>query len=88
MSSGKTPTASRTIALSFMLKHAVVDAQDQPLGRLEDVIIRLQDKSYPLLIGLAVRLGKVRFFVPAQDIVSIDMKSHPAQKHPCRSAPL
>ncbi|MGD0042843.1 MAG: CBS domain-containing protein [Isosphaeraceae bacterium] len=65
-------TADTTVSLSSMLKHAVVDAKDKPIGRLEDAITRLRDDQYPLLTGLVIGLGGSRVFVPASDVISID----------------
>lgn len=65
-------TPYTTVSLSSLLKHAVVDAKDKPIGRLEDAITRLRDDQYPLLTGLVIGVGGSRVFVPASDVISID----------------
>ena len=64
--------AAPAVSLSSLLKRAVVDADDRPLGRLVDAITRLRDDEYPLLTGLVIKQGGIRVFVPASDIASID----------------
>ena len=66
-------TSTAVVSLSSLLKRSVVDADDKSLGRLEDVITRLRDDEYPLLTGLVIAQGGTRIFVPASDIVSIDL---------------
>ena len=61
-----------TASLSSMLKHAVVAANDKPLGQLEDAIARLRGDQYPLLSGLIVGMPGSRAVVPASEIISID----------------
>ena len=64
--------AAPAVSLSSLLKRAVVDVDDRPLGRLEDAIARLRDDEYPLLTGLVIGRSGTRVFAPASDIVSID----------------
>ena len=65
-------TSTPVVSLSSLLKRAVVDTDNKPLGRLEDAITRLRDDEYPLLTGLVIAQGGARVFVPANDILSID----------------
>lgn len=65
-------TSTPFVSLSSLLKRAVVDTDNKPLGRLEDAITRLRDDEYPLLTGLVIAQGGTRVFVPANDILSID----------------
>jgi hypothetical protein len=63
------PDAS--ISLSSMLKRALVDANDEPIGRFEDAIIKLRNDQYPLVVGLVIDAGGNRVFVPASGIVAL-----------------
>ncbi|MFM9428642.1 CBS domain-containing protein/sporulation protein YlmC with PRC-barrel domain [Variovorax sp. GrIS 2.14] len=65
-------TSTTGVSLSSLLKRSVVDADHNPLGRVEDAITRLRDDEYPLLTGLVIAQGGTRVFVPANDILSID----------------
>ncbi|HEY5222309.1 MAG TPA: CBS domain-containing protein [Microbacteriaceae bacterium] len=64
--------AARVIYLSTLLKHAVIDAHGQGIGRLADVIVRLQPSGYPTLTGLVARVGSNTVFVPISDVIEID----------------
>ena len=61
------------VSLSSLLKRAVVDADGKALGRLEDAITWLRDDEYPLLHGLVISQNGIRAFVPASEIVGIDL---------------
>lgn len=65
-------TPNTAVSLSSMLKHAVVDTNDRPFGRLEDAVARLRGDQYPILTGLVIDVGGSRVFVPANDVISID----------------
>lgn len=67
--------ANEALSLSSLLKHAVIDGAGQTLGKLSDVVIRLRDHDYPLLLGLVIGLGGGGYFVPMSDVVSIDPQS-------------
>lgn len=60
------------VSLSFMLKNAVVDTTDKPLGRLEDAVARLRGDQYPLLTGLVIAMAGSRVFVSADDVLNIE----------------
>jgi CBS domain-containing protein len=68
-------TSETELSLSLLLRHAVVDATEKSLGRLEDAIVRLRDEDYPLLTGLVVGVGGRRIFVSLNDVSSIDAGS-------------
>jgi len=53
-----------TLSLSSMLKDAIIDADDKPLGRLRDVVVKLRANQYPLFSGLVIGVGSARGFVP------------------------
>ena len=61
-----------TASLLSLLKRTVIDAREQPLGRIEDAITGLQDDRYPLLTGLVLSNGGDRSVVPATDVVAIE----------------
>jgi CBS domain-containing protein len=60
--------ASRSVFLSELLGRPLADMCGQPLGRLDDVIVRLGGMQYPLVTGLVVRVGRREVFVPASQI--------------------
>jgi len=60
-----------TISLTSMLKRALVDANDETFGRLEDAIVQLRSDQYPLLVGLVIDAGGNRVFVPAGAVVAL-----------------
>jgi len=64
-----------TLSLSSMLKDAIIDADDKPLGRLRDVVVKLRANQYPLFSGLVIGVGSARGFVPRRDVLSMDAKS-------------
>ena len=69
-----TPSSTaQDVSLSSLLKLAVVDADVKVLGRLHDAVTWLREDNYPLLHGLVISQDGTRVFVPATDIVSIDL---------------
>ena len=60
-----------TVLLSSLLRHAVLDAKGQDIGRLADAIVRLRGEDYPLLTGLAATVGPTTVFVPLARVASI-----------------
>lgn len=65
----------KALSLSSLLKHAVIDGEGRTLGKLSDVVTRLRDNDYPLLSGLVIGLGSAGFFVPMDDVISIEPKA-------------
>lgn len=65
------PSADTMISLSHLLKRAVVDAKDEPAGRLDDATVELRGDQYPLLTGFVIQIGDRQAFVAARDVVSI-----------------
>ena len=63
------------LSLSSLLRHAVIDAAGQALGKLSDVVTRMREADYPLLTGLVIGLGKSGYFVPMSDVISIDHRA-------------
>ena len=68
-------TPETELSLSLLLRHAVIDAKDKPIGRLEDAIIKLRDGEYPFLTGLVIGLAGSRIFVSIDEVVAIDAGS-------------
>lgn len=58
--------------LASMLDQPVHGKTGEPIGRLEDVIVRLGDELYPPITGLVVRDRRRPFFVPASQLESIN----------------
>lgn len=58
--------------LATILDGAVHGKRGEPLGRLEDVIVRIGDDLYPPISGLVVRDRRRLFFVPATQLESIN----------------
>jgi hypothetical protein len=68
----QTAGSAPTVVLSALLKHAVIDAKGKALGELADAIVALRGEDYPLLTGLAARVGSVTVFVPISRVTAID----------------
>jgi len=66
-----TRTPDANVSFVSMLKHAVVDAQGKPLGRVVDAIVRPSDDYYPLLVGLVTGGGGGETCIPVGDVGSI-----------------
>lgn len=60
-----------TVSFSTLLKHAVEDAHNEPLGRFDDAVIKLRNDQYPRLVGLVIGTGEDRVFVPAGHVVNL-----------------
>lgn len=73
--SPKYQSTDEPLSLSSLLKHAVIDGEGKALGKLSDVVARLQNNGYPLLVGLVIGLGGAGYFVPMSDVISIDRES-------------
>src|SRR6478736_3820700 len=51
--------------LTSIVDRPVEGKTGEPIGRIEDVIVRMGDDRYPPISGLVVRDGRRRFFVSA-----------------------
>lgn len=58
--------------LASILDQAVRGKRDEPIGRLEDVIVRIGDDLFPPISGLVVRDRRRLFFVPASQLESFN----------------
>lgn len=72
MTTTTNPGGGSTVLLSHLLKHAVLDAKGQRVGRIADAIVTLRGDDYPILVGFAARVGSTTVFVPLARIADID----------------
>jgi MgtE intracellular N domain/CBS domain len=77
MSTPHTPPAAGTptsqpdrLYLSTLLKRAAIDARGQQIGRLVDVIVRLDRPNQPHVTGLVAALGRRQVFIPANAVAT------------------
>jgi CBS domain-containing protein len=54
----------RTIHLMDLLKRPITDSRGDPLGRVQDVIVRLAGHGLPVVTGLVAKVGGREVFVP------------------------
>ncbi|HVA60382.1 MAG TPA: CBS domain-containing protein [Mycobacteriales bacterium] len=57
-----------SVHLSQLLGRSIVDRRGEAVGRLSDVVVRLQGDAYPLVIGIAAKVARREVFVPAGGI--------------------
>jgi magnesium transporter len=57
--------------LTSLVDRPVQGQSGEPIGKLEDVVVRIGD-PYPPIIGLVVKDGRRRFFVPATHLQSLN----------------
>jgi len=57
--------------LTYLVDRPVQGKTGEPIGKLEDVIVRIGD-PYPPITGLVVKDGRRRFFVPATHLQSLN----------------
>jgi magnesium transporter len=58
--------------LTSIMDRPVEGKTGEPIGRIEDLIVRMGDDRYPPISGLVVRDGRRRFFVPATLLQSLN----------------
>ena len=58
--------------LTSIVDRPVEGKTSEPIGRIEDLIVRMGDDRYPPISGLVVRDGRRRFFVPASLLQSLN----------------
>jgi hypothetical protein len=61
--------------LSNVVRSPLVDRADERIGRVEDLIIKLGQRSHPPIAGLVARIGSRELFVPMQRVASIERGS-------------
>jgi MgtE intracellular N domain/CBS domain len=59
------------VHLSSVIKRPFVDSSGESIGRVQDLIVRLGDRSHPLITGAVVRIGGRDLFVPVNKIADI-----------------
>ncbi|MBC8077393.1 MAG: magnesium transporter [Chloroflexales bacterium] len=57
--------------LASILDRPVHGKSGEPIGTLEDLIVRIDSAIYPLVSGLVVRDGRRRFFVPGTHLYTL-----------------
>ena len=65
-------TANATVSFYSMFKHAVVDANDKPFGRMEDAVLLLREDQYPLFIGVVVIVDGQSIYLPVSEVTGIE----------------
>jgi len=65
------PGAGRANHLSELLRRTLTDVRGEPVGKLADVIVRLQGTELPLVTGLVATVGGRQVFVPADQLTSL-----------------
>jgi CBS domain-containing protein/sporulation protein YlmC with PRC-barrel domain len=63
--------AGGAIHLSELLRHTITDNRGEPVGKLADVIVRLQGTELPQVTGLVATVGKRQVFVPVEQLGSL-----------------
>jgi CBS domain-containing protein/sporulation protein YlmC with PRC-barrel domain len=63
--------SGRAIHLSELLRRTLADVRGEPVGRLADVIVRLQGAELPLVTGLVATVGGRQVFVPVEQLSSL-----------------
>ncbi|HYG64300.1 MAG TPA: CBS domain-containing protein [Thermoanaerobaculia bacterium] len=58
--------------LTSIVDRPVQGKTGEPIGQLDDVIVRMGDERYPSLFGLLVKDGRRRFFVPAAHLQALN----------------
>ena len=61
-----------TLHLSMVVPGTLLDRAGEQLGRVDDLIVRLDDRGYPPISGLRVRLAERELFVPADHIAALE----------------
>jgi CBS domain-containing protein len=54
--------------LSSLLRSPIAPKSAEPVGRLDDVIVRLRGGDYPVVTGLVAKVGGRRVFVPIEAV--------------------
>ena len=63
--------AGRAIHLSELVRHTLTDMRGESVGKLADVIVRLQGTELPQVTGLVATVGKRQVFVPLEQLSSL-----------------
>lgn len=68
---------AETVHLSTLLGRRIVDQRGEPVGRLRDVVVRLREAGYPLVIGLVADVAGRAVFLGRS--VARDITADPLQ---------
>ncbi len=60
------------VFLSQMINRPIVDRNGDRIASLRDLIVHIGDESYPPVKGLVARIGRRAFFVPYNQVRSLD----------------
>ena len=55
--------------VSQILNRPIVDARDEPIATINDVIVRYGDDEHPPVLGLVARVRRRNFFMPSRAAV-------------------
>lgn len=58
--------------LAQLLGSPVHGKADEPIGKLDDIIVRIDNAPYPSIAGIIVRDGRRRFFVPGAHLIGLN----------------
>jgi CBS domain-containing protein len=64
--------------LSDLIRRPITGRGGESIGRLSDVIVRLRGPDQPVVTGLVAAVGRLRVFVPAEQVASA---AHPGLSH-------
>jgi CBS domain-containing protein len=59
--------------VSQILKQPVLDARNEKIAAISDVIVRYGDEEYPPVIGLVARYRRRNFFMPSRDFTDLGL---------------
>ncbi|TQF02555.1 magnesium transporter [Kitasatospora acidiphila] len=60
----------RVVVLSQLLRRPLTGRNDEPVGRLADVIVRLRGRDYPVVTGLVARISAREVFLPITQVAA------------------
>jgi CBS domain-containing protein len=66
-----TTTEQRLLRLTQIIRSPLADQAGEPIGRIEDVVVRLGSDVHPPLVGLQVRLSGRQVFVPIGQVADL-----------------
>ncbi|HBR56800.1 MAG TPA: magnesium transporter MgtE [Blastocatellia bacterium] len=58
--------------LSQILERPILDARNEKIASINDVLVRYGSEDYPPVVGLVARLRRRNFFIPRRNIAHID----------------
>ncbi len=64
--------ATKNIQLSLILKSPLLDSTGEQLGKVKDLIVRLDEHPHPPVSGILAKIGSRELFVPIGQVASIE----------------